>query len=155
MHIGKLLHQRRTLLGMSQSGLGAAMGVSFQQVQKYERGANRIGATHLFELSRVLDIPMSFFFEGADALSFNSRGRKASLPTNDQTDDQEALQLVRDVFRIRDRQVRLSVARMVRAIAHPGPLDGRGFAPRLNRDLVDPGRGGSARGGLQQRARCR
>ena len=117
VHIGKLLRQRRTLLGLSQSGLGAAMGVSFQQVQKYERGANRIGATQLFEVSRVLDIPISFFFEEAGALSFGSRERKTGSPTN----DRETLHLVRDFFRIRDRQVRLSIARMVKAIGRPAP----------------------------------
>ena len=134
IHIGKLLRQRRNLLGMSQSGLGAAMGVTFQQVQKYERGANRIGATQLFEVSRVLDIPISFFFEDAGALSFKSRERKTGSPAN----DRETLHLVRDFFRIRDRQVRLSVARMVKAIAQPAPLVGRTLAPLFNQDFVDP-----------------
>jgi transcriptional regulator with XRE-family HTH domain len=133
VHIGKRLRQRRSLLGMSQSGLGAAMGVSFQQVQKYERGANRIGATQLFEVSRVLDIPISFFFEDAGALSFGSRERKRESPTN----DRETLHLVRDFFRIRDRQVRLSVARMVKAIAQPAPLGGRTLG---RQDTVQPWR---------------
>jgi transcriptional regulator with XRE-family HTH domain len=137
VHIGKRLRQRRGLLGMSQSGLGAAMGVSFQQVQKYERGANRIGATQLFEVSRVLDIPISFFFDGAGALSFKARERKPGSPTN----DRETLHLVRDFFRIRDRQVRLSVARMVKAIAQPAPPRGRTLAPLFNQDFVDSGQG--------------
>jgi transcriptional regulator with XRE-family HTH domain len=121
VHIGRRLRQRRSLLGMSQSGLGAAMGVTFQQVQKYERGANRIGATQLFEVSRVLDVPISFFFEDAGALSLKSRERKTGSPTN----DRETLHLVRDFFRIRDRQIRLSVARLVKAIAQPASLVGR------------------------------
>ena len=54
---------RRTLLGLSQDKLGQALGLTFQQVQKYERGANRIGASRLFELSRILDVPVSFFFD--------------------------------------------------------------------------------------------
>ena len=121
VHIGKRLRQRRSLLGMSQGRLGAAIGVTFQQVQKYERGANRIGAAQLFEVSRVLDIPIAFFFDGAGALSFTSRARKAASPAN----DRETLHLVRDFFRIRDRQVRLSVARMVKAFGQPALFAGR------------------------------
>ena len=63
LHVGKRLRLRRTLLGMSQEQLGAELNITFQQVQKYERGANRIGASRLFDLSRVLDVPVSFFFD--------------------------------------------------------------------------------------------
>src|SRR5277367_1577262 len=62
-HVGARVRLRRTLLGMSQEKLGEAIGLTFQQVQKYERGANRIGASRLFDLSRVLDVPVSFFFD--------------------------------------------------------------------------------------------
>ncbi len=62
-HVGARLRQRRTLLGMSQTTLGDALGVSFQQVQKYERGTNRMGSSRLFDLSRVLDVPVEHFFE--------------------------------------------------------------------------------------------
>ncbi len=63
IHVGSRVKLRRTLLGMSQEKLGEAIGLTFQQVQKYERGANRIGASRLFELSKVLDVPVSFFFD--------------------------------------------------------------------------------------------
>src|ERR1700689_2171940 len=63
VHVGARLRLRRTLLGMSQEKLGEAIGLTFQQVQKYERGANRVGASRLFDLSRVLDVPVSFFFD--------------------------------------------------------------------------------------------
>src|ERR1700689_3596756 len=63
VHVGARLRLRRTLLGMSQERLGNAIGLTFQQVQKYERGANRIGASRLYDLSRVLDVPVSFFFD--------------------------------------------------------------------------------------------
>src|SRR6266567_5359493 len=62
-HVGARVRLRRTLLGMSQEKLGNAIGLTFQQVQKYERGANRIGASRLFDLSRVLDVPVAFFFD--------------------------------------------------------------------------------------------
>ena len=63
IHVGSRIRLRRTLLGMSQERLGEALGLTFQQVQKYERGVNRVGASRLFDLSRVLDVPISFFFD--------------------------------------------------------------------------------------------
>ena len=66
VHVGTRVRLRRTLLGMSQEKLGEAIGLTFQQVQKYERGTNRIGASRLYELSRVLDVPVGFFFEEID-----------------------------------------------------------------------------------------
>src|ERR1700722_3677384 len=63
VHVGSRVRLRRTLLGMSQEKLGNAIGLTFQQVQKYERGANRIGASRLYDLSHVLDVPVSYFFE--------------------------------------------------------------------------------------------
>ena len=66
VHVGARVRLRRTALGMSQEKLGDAIGLTFQQVQKYERGTNRIGASRLYELSRVLEVPVSFFFEELD-----------------------------------------------------------------------------------------
>src|ERR1700754_4090626 len=63
VHVGSRIRLRRTLLGMSQERLGESLGLTFQQVQKYERGVNRVGASRLFDLSRVLDVPISFFFD--------------------------------------------------------------------------------------------
>src|SRR5246127_5649896 len=67
VHVGSRVRLRRTLLGMSQEKLGEAIGLTFQQVQKYERGANRIGASRLFDLSRVLDVPVEYFFDDMSA----------------------------------------------------------------------------------------
>ena len=66
VHVGARVRLRRTLLGMSQEKLGHAIGLTFQQVQKYERGANRVGASRLYHLSRVLDVPVSYFFDEMD-----------------------------------------------------------------------------------------
>ena len=63
IHVGSRVRMRRTLLGMTQTGLGDAIGLTFQQVQKYERGLNRIGSSRLYDLARVLDVPVSFFFD--------------------------------------------------------------------------------------------
>jgi transcriptional regulator with XRE-family HTH domain len=66
VHVGSRIRLRRNMLGLSQEKLGEAIGLTFQQVQKYERGANRVGASRLHELSRVLDVPVSFFFDNMD-----------------------------------------------------------------------------------------
>ena len=63
VHVGKRVRERRVQLGMSQKSLAKSVGVSFQQIQKNERGTNRIGASRMFELSKVLDVPVSFFFD--------------------------------------------------------------------------------------------
>ena len=76
VHVGSRVRLRRTLLGMSQEKLGDAIGLTFQQVQKYERGANRIGASRLFDLSRVLDVPVSFFF---DDMASDTAGRQGGF----------------------------------------------------------------------------
>ena len=81
VHVGARMRQRRTLLGMSQEKLGTAVGLTFQQIQKYERGSNRIGSSRLFEFAKVLDVPVSYFFDEmpANALAgrpMSGRGRK-------------------------------------------------------------------------------
>ncbi len=64
VHVGQRVRERRILLGMSQQKLGAALGITFQQVQKYEKGTNRIGCSRLFDLSEAQNVPISYFFEG-------------------------------------------------------------------------------------------
>ncbi len=84
VHVGARLRQRRTLLGMSQTTLGDTIGVTFQQVQKYEKGTNRISGSRLFALSRVLDVPIQFFFDDMpNAVAASSPGQgggKAKKP---------------------------------------------------------------------------
>src|SRR3954452_4700801 len=80
VHVGSRIRLRRTLMGMSQERLGEALGLTFQQVQKYERGVNRVGASRLFDLSRVLDVPISFFFDDMpDSLSGHPGVQNTSL----------------------------------------------------------------------------
>src|SRR5690349_1377754 len=74
VHVGTRIRLRRTLLGLSQEKLGEAIGLTFQQVQKYERGANRVGSSRLFDLSRVLDVPVSFFFDDTDPVRAPATG---------------------------------------------------------------------------------
>src|ERR687898_171279 len=65
IHVGSRIRLRRTMLGMSQEKLGEACGITFQQIQKYEKGTNRMGASRLHQIARVLDVPVEFFYEGA------------------------------------------------------------------------------------------
>ncbi len=119
---------RRTLLGMSQEKLGEAIGLTFQQVQKYERGANRIGASRLFDLSRVLDVPVSYFFDDmADQVQAQSPVNiiKGSVglseePATFEADPmtkRETLELVRAYYNITDPQVRKRVYELAKALA--------------------------------------
>jgi transcriptional regulator with XRE-family HTH domain len=114
IYVGSRIRLRRTLLGLSQSTLGEAIGVSFKQVQKYEGGLNRIGAGRLYEISVALGVPVSFFFEGAP-----STGRKTATPAlpADVLADRESARLVDIYYRIRDPKLRKQFLNLVRSIA--------------------------------------
>ena len=84
VQIGLRQRQRRTLLGMSQGKLATAVGLTFQQIQKYERGANRLGASKLFEFAKVLDVPVFYFFETMPPEATRFKGRQAWSPTKGQ-----------------------------------------------------------------------
>src|SRR5688572_17232132 len=129
VHVGARMRQRRTLLGMSQEKLGTAVGLTFQQIQKYERGSNRIGSSRLFEFAKVLDVPVSYFFDEmpANALSgrpMSGRGRKggfgeAATPFEQEKDPlikRETLELVRAYYKIREARVRKRIFEMVKAV---------------------------------------
>src|SRR5689334_21165977 len=104
VQVGARLRLRRNMLGLSQERLGEAIGLTFQQVQKYERGANRIGASRLHELSRVLDVPVSFFFDDTDPRRAPAVGNCAELPADafesDPLRKRETIELVRAYFSI-------------------------------------------------------
>src|SRR5260221_11864963 len=76
VHVGQRIRQRRTLLGMSQEKLAEAIGLTFQQVQKYERGANRVGSSRLLDLARELEVPIAYFFEDMEASATNRSPRR-------------------------------------------------------------------------------
>jgi transcriptional regulator with XRE-family HTH domain len=140
VHVGSRVRLRRTLLGMSQEKLGEAIGLTFQQVQKYERGANRIGASRLYDLARVLDVPVSFFYE---EMSPETKERSPALAQGlyeepepyepDPMAKRETLELVRAYYRIADPQVRKRLFDLTKALAvhdtdeedEPAPEDER------------------------------
>lgn len=115
VHVGQRLRQRRTLLGMSQEKLASAFGVSFQQVQKYERGANRISASRLHLLTRILDVPVTYFFEGLPS-SVQNRPLEVEPDTPDRMTSRETLELVRAYYKITDSAVRKRLVDLARAI---------------------------------------
>jgi transcriptional regulator with XRE-family HTH domain len=130
-YVGKRVRLRRILMGMSQEALGLAVGVTFQQVQKYERGINRIGCSRLYQFSQRLGTPISFFFDGFDndngsdieypkaPASQLLRVAESAMPAfeYEQMSSRETLEMMRAFNRISDPQVRKRVFDLVRALA--------------------------------------
>ncbi len=130
IHVGKRVRLRRTLLGMSQEKLGKAINLTFQQVQKYERGTNRIGSSRLYQLSQVLDIPVSYFFDDLPAeISGQKTPGLADIKIasfeGDPLVKRETLELVRAYYRITEPSVRKRVFELVKAVAGPAAGDKR------------------------------
>lgn len=124
VHVGSRVRLRRTLLGMTQGKLAKAIGLTFQQVQKYERGANRIGASRLHELSQVLDVPISFFFDDLAAETGDGGGSVSYLQESPQTSfegdpmaKRETLQLVRAYYQIKSPSLRKRILDLTRSLA--------------------------------------
>ena len=118
-HVGSRVRMRRLMLDMSQEKLADRLGVTFQQVQKYEKGTNRISASRLQQASQILDVPVSFFFEHVPELASHGRGQGAYfsaayvdsfLATSD------GLSLVKAFMQIKDRALRRSIVRLVEGI---------------------------------------
>ena len=119
IHVGNRLRLRRTLLGLSQEKLGEAVGITFQQLQKYERGANRISSSRLFNLSQVLSVQVGFFFEGLVGAD-DAIGGPATSPTDAEFEtmtNRETLELVRAYHRIESSGVRRRAFELVKALA--------------------------------------
>ncbi len=120
-HVGSRVRMRRVLIGMSQEKLGEALGLTFQQVQKYEKGLNRIGASRLQQISKTLNVPPSFFFEGAPSLSpVDGAGfaeESSSQYVVDFLSTAEGLHLNRAFARIRDAKIRKRILDLVTSLA--------------------------------------
>lgn len=127
VHVGSRVRLRRTLLGMSQEKLGEAIGLTFQQVQKYERGANRIGSSRLYELSRILDVPVSFFFDdmpgnvaASSYVGGIAEGASEEYEAGDPLSKRETLELVRAYYKIGEPGVRKRLFELAKALAKAG-----------------------------------
>ncbi|MCH9052980.1 MAG: helix-turn-helix transcriptional regulator [Proteobacteria bacterium] len=130
VHVGARLRQRRTLLGMTQTNLGDTIGVSFQQMQKYERGVNRISASRLFALSRVFDVSVQYFFDDMPtAVAASSptlgRGKAKKLPSYepDPMATRETLELVRAYYKIKDAEIRKRLRELIKALGAAASKD--------------------------------
>ncbi|MDX9689592.1 MAG: XRE family transcriptional regulator [Proteobacteria bacterium] len=129
VHVGARLRLRRNLLGLSQEQLGKACGLTFQQIQKYERGTNRMGASRLFQFSKLLDVPVSYFFDDVrgertavyPSLGFGEKEQNA-LEGMHITDDEilyrkETLELIRAYYSISDPKTRRKVYELIKSMS--------------------------------------
>jgi transcriptional regulator with XRE-family HTH domain len=133
VHVGARVRLRRTLLGMSQTALADAIGLTFQQVQKYENGTNRISASRLFELARLLDVPVEYFFEEMPTAvaasspatgSAAKRSGRAKQPMSYELGPmakRETLELVRAYYKIKNPEVRKQLYEMTMALGAADP----------------------------------
>lgn len=127
VHVGKRLRFGRTMQGLSQESIGESIGVTFQQIQKYERGINCIRASKLFELAKVLKVPVTFFFEGLSESLGDKDGEGYIIPgagdsgdggfNMDLTNSRETVELMRAFHRISDPLLRAKILDLVRAMA--------------------------------------
>lgn len=124
-HVGSRVRMRRMLIGMSQEKLGGALGLTFQQVQKYEKGSNRIGASRLQQIAGVLGVPVAFFFEGAPTLEGQAGEgfAEASGPAYqaDFLSTSEGVQLMRAFLKVRSLEVRRRIVDLVEALGAEEP----------------------------------
>ncbi|MFZ1679670.1 MAG: helix-turn-helix transcriptional regulator [Rhizobiaceae bacterium] len=120
IHVGSRVRMRRNMLGMSQEKLGEHLGITFQQIQKYEKGTNRVGASRLQAISTVLKVPVSFFFEdapGLDQAAAKGFSEDGGSFVYDFLNSAEGLQLNRAFMKIGDPKVRRKIIDLVKALA--------------------------------------
>lgn len=116
IHVGSRLRLRRTLQGMTQNTLAKALGLSFQQIQKYERGTNRIASSRLYQFSQILDAPIAYFFQGAPKVG-DAQPRETGRNAAAFQSKRETLELVRAYTRISDSNARKRLLNVVKAMA--------------------------------------
>jgi transcriptional regulator with XRE-family HTH domain len=121
-HVGSRVRMRRMMVGMSQEKLGDALGLTFQQVQKYEKGTNRIGASRLQQISSILQVPVAFFFEGApqasndDNIELRLDGAPSPAYVSDFLATSDGLALTKSFMRIKDAKLRRRIVDLVEQI---------------------------------------
>jgi transcriptional regulator with XRE-family HTH domain len=120
-HVGARVRMRRMMLGMSQEKLGNSLGLTFQQVQKYEKGTNRIGASRLQQISHILQVPVAFFFEGAPTVGMVRTEGMSEAPSPAYVSDflatSDGLALTKAFMRIADSKLRRRIVDLVEQIA--------------------------------------
>jgi transcriptional regulator with XRE-family HTH domain len=126
-HVGTRVRLRRMLLGMSQEKLGECLGLTFQQVQKYEKGINRIGASRLFDLSQVLGVPIQFFYDDGPTVQMDESApgfseQPAESYVVEFLGSRDGLELNKAFVKIADPRVRRSIVELVRSLAGQDPV---------------------------------
>jgi transcriptional regulator with XRE-family HTH domain len=119
-HVGSRVRMRRMMLGMSQEKLGDALGLTFQQVQKYEKGTNRIGASRLQHISQILQVPVTFLFDGAPHVQGQPKSvGEAPSPTyvSDFLSTSDGLSLIKSFTRIKEPKLQRCIVKLVQQIA--------------------------------------
>lgn len=123
VHVGRRLRLKRTILGLSQEAVGREIGVTFQQIQKYERGINRMGASRLYDFAKALGVQVSYFFEGygdyaMDEVSAYALGEPtATTYEHDNVNSRETLEVMRAYYRIKSPAVRKRIIELIKAMA--------------------------------------
>jgi transcriptional regulator with XRE-family HTH domain len=125
VHVGNRVRARRTMLGLSQSKLGEAVGLTFQQIQKYEQGANRMGGSRLYDMAYVLDVPVDYFFDEMpneikkrdDKPSDNLGDQIAEANKGDASTKRETLELVRAYYKVGGEDVRKNLLKMIQSLS--------------------------------------
>ena len=120
VYVGTRLKIRRLELGLSQNKIGEMTGITFQQVQKYEKGSNRIGSSRLYEFEKILKVPVSYFFEQYE-LTFGDNGvlsdNRASFDDKDNVSEKEILTLIKNFSAIKDPNVRKSIISLAKTLS--------------------------------------
>lgn len=123
-HVGKRLRLRRTMMGLSQEAVARSVGITFQQVQKYEKGSNAMNSGRLYEFARFMNVPVAYFFEGLEA--FAAQGDKSAAGfaesgaekfDHKSVSDRESLEIMKAFKRIKEQVIRKRLADLVRAVA--------------------------------------
>lgn len=120
VHVGNRLKARRALMGWSQEKLGSAIDLTFQQIQKYEQGMNRISSGKLYQISQIMNVPVTYFFDGYDDGSTQpgfSDNEQSAFVDDRVINDKETLELVRTFTSIKDPEVRKNALRLLKSIA--------------------------------------
>ena len=145
VYVGSRVRLRRMIVGMSQEKLGEYLGLTFQQVQKYEKGTNRIGASRIYQISKILDVPVQFFFDGApdDGKSFEQAGEgfsedKSGSFLMEFVGTSEGLELNRAFQKITNASIRRNLLDLVRTLADDAAGDAQSIAGRSEQPQTRP-----------------
>lgn len=134
IYVGRRLRLKRTILGMSQEAVGKQIGVTFQQIQKYERGINRMGASRLFDFAKALGVQVSYFFEGYGDYAMDDGAvlalgeQEAAAFEHEKTNNRETLEVMRAFYRIKNPSVRKRIIDLIKAMASEDASDAKSTA---------------------------